>query len=59
MIYAGKGVTADGSVLIGRTVDFSPCNATMFQQICEPGTQVTFGGEINKCGEGGDGGRRS
>ena len=47
-MYAGKGVTADGSVLIGRTADFSPCNATMFQQICEPGTQVTLGGKANK-----------
>ena len=34
-MYAGKGVTADGSVLIGRKVDFSPYNATMYQQICE------------------------
>ena len=36
-VYAGKGMTVDGSVLIGRTVDFSPYNATMYQQICERG----------------------
>ena len=47
-MYAGKGVTVDGSVLIGRTVDFAPYNATMCQQICEPGTQVSFGGKVNK-----------
>ena len=47
-MYAGKGVTADGSVLIGRTVDFSPYNATMVQQICERGKQVSFGGNTNK-----------
>ena len=29
-MYAGKGVTTDGSVLIGRTVDFSPYNATHY-----------------------------
>ena len=39
-MYAGKKATADGSVLIGRTVDFSPYNATMYQQICEAGTQM-------------------
>ncbi len=47
-MYAGKGVTADASVLIGRTVDFPPYNATMRQQICEPGTQVSFGDKVNK-----------
>ena len=47
-MYAGKGVTVDGSVLIGRTVDFSPYNATMVQQICERGAQVSFGGHTNK-----------
>ena len=47
-MYAGKLVTSDGSILIGRTVDFSPYNATMYQQICEPGTQVSFGGHVNK-----------
>ncbi len=47
-MYAGKKVTTDGSVLIGRTVDFSPYNATMFQQICEPGTKVAFDGTVNK-----------
>ena len=47
-MYAGKQVTSDGSVLIGRTVDFSPYNATMYQQICEPGTQVSFGGHVNR-----------
>ena len=47
-MYAGKGVTTDGSVLIGRTVDFPPYNATMYQQICEPGTQVAFNGVTNK-----------
>ena len=47
-MYAGKKVTTDGSVLIGRTVDFSPYNATMYQQICERGTQVSFGGNTNK-----------
>ena len=41
-MYAGKGVTTDGSVLIGRTVDFSPYNATMYQQICERGKQGFF-----------------
>ena len=39
-MYAGKKATADGSVLIGRTVDFSPYNATMYQQICERGTST-------------------
>ena len=39
-MYAGKKVTADGSVLIGRTVDFSPHNATMVQQICERDTAI-------------------
>lgn len=47
-MYAGKGVTADGSVLIGRTVDFSPYNATMCQQICECGAQVSFDGHTNR-----------
>ena len=47
-MYAGRGVTADKSVLIGRTVDFEPYNATMHQQICEPGTQVSFDGRVNK-----------
>ena len=47
-MYAGKGVTSDGSVLIGRTVDFSPYNATMIQQICEAGTQVAFNGTLNR-----------
>ena len=47
-MYAGRLATSDGSVLIGRTVDFSPYNATMYQQICEPGTQVSFGGHVNK-----------
>ena len=47
-MYAGKGVTVDGSVLIGRTVDFSPYNATMCQQVCEAGTQVAFNGVTNK-----------
>ena len=47
-MYAGKKVTTDGSVLIGRTVDFSPYNATMRQQICEAGTQLSFGGHTNK-----------
>ena len=47
-MYAGRGVTTDGSVLIGRTVDFSPYNATMVQQICERGTQVAFNGVTNK-----------
>ena len=47
-MYAGKGATADGSILIGRTVDFSPYNATMFQQICEAGTQVAFNGVTNR-----------
>ena len=47
-MYAGKGVTTDGSVLIGRTVDFSPYNATMYQQICERGTQTAFNGVTNK-----------
>ena len=47
-MYAGKKVTADGSVLIGRTVDFAPYNATMCQQICERGTQVAFDGQVNK-----------
>ena len=41
-MYAGKKVTTDGSVLIGRTVDFSPYNATMYQQICERGAQVSL-----------------
>ena len=47
-MYAGKMVTTDGSILIGRTVDFSPYNATMYQQICEAGTQVAFDGHTNK-----------
>ena len=47
-MYAGKKVTSDGSVLIGRTVDFSPYNATMYQQICECGAQVSLGGHTNK-----------
>ena len=47
-MYAGKGVTVDRSVLIGRTNDFPPCNATMRQQICERGAQVSFGGNTNK-----------
>lgn len=47
-MYAGKGVTTDGSVLIGRTVDFPPYNATMRQQICERGAQVSFGGHTNR-----------
>ena len=47
-MYAGKGVTTDGSILIGRTVDFSPYNATMYQQICAAGTQVAFNGVTNK-----------
>ena len=47
-MYAGKMATADGSILIGRTVDFSPYNATMYQQICEAGTQVAFDGHTNK-----------
>ena len=47
-MYAGKRVTVDKSVLIGRTVDFSPYNATMYQQICERGAQVSFGGFTNK-----------
>ena len=47
-MYAGKQVTSDGSVLIGRTVDFSPYNATMFQQVCEAGTQVAFNGVTNR-----------
>ena len=46
-MYAGKKVTTDGSVLIGRTVDFSPYNATMRQQICERGAQVSFGDKVN------------
>ena len=47
-MYTGKEVTTDGSVLIGRTNDFPPCNATMRQQICERGAQVSFGGNANK-----------
>ena len=47
-MYAGKLATTDGSILIGRTVDFSPYNATMYQQICESGSQVAFNGVTNK-----------
>ena len=47
-MYAGKKATSDGSVLIGRTVDFSPYNATMYQQICERGTLVSFGDRTNR-----------
>ena len=47
-MYAGKGATTDKSVLIGRTVDFAPYNATMCQQICERGAQVSFDGRVNK-----------
>ena len=47
-MYAGKKVSTDGSVLIGRTVDFAPYNATMHQQICERGAQVSFDGRVNK-----------
>ena len=47
MMAAAAVATADGSVLIGRTVDFSPYNATMRQQICERGAQVSFGDKVN------------
>lgn len=43
-MYAGKKVTSDGSVLIGRTADPAPFNGTMVQQICERGTVTAFNG---------------
>ncbi len=47
-MFAGREATADGSILIGRTVDFSPFNATMRQQVCERGAQISFDGRTNR-----------
>ena len=46
--YVGKKVSADGTTMIGRTMDLPPWNATRHMNRFEPGERTHFDGSKNK-----------